>query len=120
MKRISFLVLLFWGASIIWGNASAQTSKTEDGKVLNVQTNQNQRGNFIDANKDGLCDNYQENGNGRNFVDKDGDGICDNSKDRNSRGFGKNRNNYKAHRNGKGMGRGMRKGQCRRNGRGDL
>lgn len=30
---------------------------------------------FVDADGDGVCDNY---GTSRNFVDADGDGVCDN------------------------------------------
>ena len=38
-------------------------------------------GNFVDNNKNGICDNKeakQATGHGKNFVDKNGDGICDN------------------------------------------
>lgn len=33
---------------------------------------------YIDANGDGVCDNYSTNGQGAAFVDADGDGVCDN------------------------------------------
>ena len=33
--------------------------------------------NFVDANGDGVCDNYGT-GRGQYFVDADGDGVCDN------------------------------------------
>lgn len=33
--------------------------------------------NFVDANGDGVCDNYGT-GCGQYFVDADGDGVCDN------------------------------------------
>lgn len=44
--------------------------------------------NFVDADGDGVCDNYGSNGNGcgkrsgcgKGYVDADGDGICDNAK----------------------------------------
>ena len=32
--------------------------------------------NFVDADADGICDNYGTGGAG--FVDEDGDGVCDN------------------------------------------
>lgn len=34
---------------------------------------------FVDADRDGICDNWNEDfcGCGRGFVDKDGDGVCD-------------------------------------------
>ena len=42
----------------------------------------NDRGrNFVDANGDGVCDNYGTGtgcGRGQYFVDADGDGVCDN------------------------------------------
>ena len=38
--------------------------------------------NFVDADGDGVCDNYAEGGRGMgrgaNFADADGDGVCDN------------------------------------------
>lgn len=54
--------------------------------ISNVQTNGNQtattkRGQWVDKNNDGICDNYQNlktNPKGSNFVDKNKDGICDN------------------------------------------
>lgn len=36
---------------------------------------------FVDANKNGICDNYEirgKSGQGKNFTDKNGDGVCDN------------------------------------------
>lgn len=46
------------------------------------------RGNFVDADNDGVCDYYGENGcqmrsgcmmaQGGYYVDADGDGVCDN------------------------------------------
>ena len=36
--------------------------------------------NFVDENKDGICDNYAKNhatGKGKNFVDENKDGVCD-------------------------------------------
>ncbi len=45
--------------------------------------------NYIDKNKDGICDNRQvsknnQSGKGRNFVDKNNDGICDNRQGNNT------------------------------------
>ena len=66
------------------------------------------RGNFVDKNNDGICDNYQarvNSGRGANFVDKNGDGVCDNRGN-----FGKGRGNSNGcgkgyqHRNGQGRG----------------
>lgn len=33
---------------------------------------------YVDANGDGICDNYGTRGNGACYVDANGDGICDN------------------------------------------
>ena len=63
------------------------------------------RGNFVDANNDGVCDNYSEAGcqmQGANFVDADDDGVCDNYGQM-QRGCGRGMGN--------GAGRGM--GCCR-------
>ena len=46
------------------------------------------RGNFVDADGDGICDNYGTNGCGRNYVDADGDGVCDNYATRGGHGCG--------------------------------
>lgn len=54
-----------------------------------VAAQANRRGNFVDTDGDGICDNR-----GQNFVDADGDGICDN------RGEGKGQGRH--HGNGRG------------------
>lgn len=61
---------------------------------------------FTDKNKDGICDNcgLASHKKGQNFVDKDGDGICDN------RGNGKGNGN----RNGRKQGNGCHNGRGRR------
>ena len=46
------------------------------------------RRNYVDADGDGVCDNYSHNSNGcgrhsncgKGYVDADGDGVCDNIK----------------------------------------
>lgn len=55
---------------------------------------------FVDADGDGICDNYisGKSGRGRFYVDADGDGVCDNAA------------NGSCPRNGKGRGRG--RGRC--------
>lgn len=35
--------------------------------------------NYVDANGDGVCDNYRTMGKGINYVDTNGDGVCDNN-----------------------------------------
>lgn len=33
---------------------------------------------FVDADADGVCDNYAQGGRGQGYADADGDGVCDN------------------------------------------
>ena len=87
---------------------NASTNKAQKTSQNSQTTGNLIPGNFIDNNKDGVCDNYQarmKNGRGANFVDKNGDGICDN---RGNAGQGKgNPNGYGMgfqHRNGQGRG----------------
>lgn len=47
------------------------------GTIQTFAANTGNGRNFIDANSDGICDNYTGK-SGRRFVDEDGDGICDN------------------------------------------
>lgn len=35
-------------------------------------------GNYVDADNDGVCDNWQNGGYGGNYVDADNNGVCDN------------------------------------------
>ena len=46
--------------------------------------------NFVDVDRNGICDNYEIGGNGQWFVDMNGDGVCDN---RSSAGFGYDKKN---------------------------
>jgi hypothetical protein len=63
---------------------------------------QGDQANFIDENGDGICDLFQNGGQGmgrgagnrgqsglRNFVDADGDGVCDNFTGTGTRGAGR-------------------------------
>jgi hypothetical protein len=98
MKKLIFLVVLATLFSVRITNAQTDS----------MQTNKPNRGQFVDKNNDGICDNYQDrksNANGRNFVDKNNDGICDNNSN-------KTKNN-----NCCGQGRQFRggNGNCRRN-----
>ena len=55
--------------------------------------------NFVDANEDGICDNYNSaSGNGGGFTDEDNDGICDNRG--NGGGQGNHRNFVDANEDG--------------------
>ena len=62
--------------------------------------------NFVDNNKDGICDNRQSQKpaktvKGQNFVDKNNDGVCDNRQNKNN-GYccGKGRGNGRQYRHG--------------------
>ncbi len=66
---------------------------------------------YVDADGDGVCDNYAErggngygNGNGGGYVDADGDGVCDNYGTGN--GYGNGNGNGAG--NGSGAGNGAR------------
>ena len=68
--------------------------------------------NFVDANGDGVCDNYGTGtGRGQYFVDANGDGVCDNY------GTGCGRGQYFVDANGDGVcdnyGTGCGRGQGR-------
>lgn len=86
MKRKTstiFIVILSIGLIFLFLSACSKED-TESG-IKTVQSgNMQQRGNFVDANNDGICDNtgrkMLNNKNSRNrpdFVDADNDGICD-------------------------------------------
>ncbi len=118
MKKVKIVAALF-GIMII-GIPTVQAQNDEKAKAdTQVEKIQNTRGgNFVDADGDGICDNFKEgqgmglgkgqkNGKGVNFVDEDGDGVCDHYKD----GQGKNGKGLK-----QGKGKGMR--NCNGTGRG--
>ena len=76
--------------------------------------------NYIDKNKDGVCDNWKsskksQSGTGRNYVDKNNDGVCDNRQ--NNSGY----SNGKCNGCGKGQGNGCmhrhgwKNGKCNNN-----
>src|ERR1039457_4269 len=83
LKGITVIVLLmsFMAFQGFSQNASTPVGTTNTG---NSQTmTKTMRGNFVDNNKDGVCDNHQAkmvNGKCANWIDKNGDGICDNCK----------------------------------------
>ncbi len=80
LKRIAVLtaIMLFLISQGYSQNAPV-TSTQKDSRDAQTLTNP-APGNFVDTNKDGVCDNHQakmNNGKGANFTDKNGDGICD-------------------------------------------
>ena len=103
VKRITLLLAVIFFASY-QGLSQNKTAVQNDAQTTAKVT----RGNFVDNNKDGVCDNYQarvNSGRGANFVDKNGDGVCDNRGN-----FGKGKGNPNGcgkgyqHRNGQGRG----------------
>jgi len=84
MKRLSGIILAvafttFFAMQGFTQNDAATQKQTDLSKT--GQQKSAQGGNFVDKNKNGVCDNFEARGNsghGRNFVDKNGDGKCDN------------------------------------------
>jgi hypothetical protein len=104
MKKITFTVILL---ALLLGLNSYSYSQSDSSRC-------NRRGDFVDKNKDGVCDNINtQNRGGRNFVDKNNDGTCDNHQTLAS-------NDNTSVRNGKcdGTGKGNGYGYgCRNNGK---
>ncbi|MCX6281549.1 MAG: hypothetical protein NTU51_06280 [Bacteroidetes bacterium] len=101
VKRLNVLLAVLLFASY-QGFSQNTTGKQNDAQATAKVT----PGKFVDANKNGVCDNYQarvNSGRGANFVDKNGDGICDN---RGSGGIGRGKGN------GCGMGYQRGPGNC--------
>ena len=101
VKRLTVLLAVLLFASY-QGFSQNTTSTQKDAQPQAKVT----PGKFVDANKDGVCDNYQakvNTGRGANFVDKNGDGICDN---RGNAGKGQ------GNRNGCGIGYQRGHGNC--------
>jgi hypothetical protein len=77
--------------------------------------------NYIDQNKDGVCDNWKsskksQSRKGLNYVDKNNDGVCDNRKNTNAsfccgrgNGYGNGQGNGCMHRHG------WKNGKCNNN-----
>ncbi len=86
------------GISVDYASAFSRNNAqaAEKSSTVTVISQANSRGNFVDDNNDGICDNYTGSGNG-NFVDNDNDGICDNYADgacpQNGAGNGHHRGN---------------------------
>lgn len=85
MKKIILSIALLGFISV--GHIQAQSNETKAEKA----TAQQQLGNFVDSNKDGVCDNFeqrQKNMQGQFFKDENKDGVCDNAGERRGRGQG--------------------------------
>jgi hypothetical protein len=110
MKKILLTIAL--AGLFFAGNSYAQET-TEKTSALKVQ-----QGNFVDANNDGVCDNWQsrpEGGRKLNFVDKNNDGICDNVSERGGKGKGFRNGNKGRNQQNCAQGNGQRARQQNRN-----
>lgn len=109
MKRVILITGVIIGMTFAANAQSTTTAKNEKAKAEVSTTKKtettNVRGNFVDKDKDGVCDNYQMRGKNKdcpNFVDANNDGICDNYKAKgNCCGKGHAHNNAR-HRHGRG------------------
>lgn len=103
---------LFIGLSV------AQAQIVNDEKEKTQSTIEPTKGKYVDANKNGVCDNYENRnynvkGKGSGFVDANKDGVCDNrEKVGCEKGYGhkhRNRNGFGfGNINGRGNGNGCR------------
>ena len=119
MKALRSITVLFAIMSFMTYQGLAQNGSTNtpqtNSQVTQTSTNA-APGNFVDNNKDGVCDNYQsriKSGHGTNFVDKNGDGICDNRPN-----AGQGRGNPNGCRMGNQHRHGHGQGNCCRGGNG--
>lgn len=111
MKKILYSIVLAF-ALIISVQVDAQvTSASIADTSFKIQ--QLPGRNFVDTNKDGVCDNWSSrpaNGRGGQFVDANNDGICDRFTQGNRQGTGRNQGCFRG--NGHGPRYGFRKGRC--------
>lgn len=71
MKKLSIFAI---GIILSVASANAQSTNDDNSKK---QLPVNNGKNYVDANKDGVCDNHKNN-HSKNFIDLNKDGICDN------------------------------------------
>jgi len=110
MNTIAKVTMTAFMIAVFTGGASAQNNTPLKDSKTTPPTTAFTRGQFVDNNKNGVCDNFEargQSGRGANFVDKNGDGICDN---RGTMSRGNRRGNgcgqgYQ-HRHGQGNGQG--------------
>ena len=106
MKTIVFTIAFAMMTVVAFGQNNQQAKAANKTQTeSNIQTRKGP--NFVDKNKNGICDNYEQgtrpargqgkNSQGAKFVDKNKDGVCDNYQSGNRQGHGK------------GQGRGSRK-----------
>jgi hypothetical protein len=125
LKRITVLMAIMSLFAYQAFSQNVSTSKSQGDPQKTQTASAATPGKFVDANHDGICDNYQtrlKNGHGANFVDKNGDGICDNRQNGgqgkgNCTGCGMGRQYRNGHGNGNCCGNGC--GNKHRQGRGN-
>jgi hypothetical protein len=117
MKRLSEIILTVAFATFMIGQVSGQDNTTPAaGNDAAKQTTvaKQECGKFVDANKDGICDNpckHEGNEKGANFVDANGDGKCDHHAD-GSACMGTGNCNRENCQKGQQTGCGQSKGSC--------
>jgi len=116
MKTVSRIFLTLAMVMFFAGMGMSQVASTATPEKKTTKSAVNAPGKFVDANKNGVCDNQETKGNishGKNFADKNGDGVCDNH-GKNGKGNG----NFcgKGQQCGKGCGTGCGKGYHNRYG----
>lgn len=111
MKKILFPLILTFALILSYQlNAQNTTSTVAD---TNNGKQQLPMRNFVDANNDGICDNWSErpaNGRGRHFVDTNNDGVCDRFTQGDKQGARRNQGAFRG--NGRGGRHGFRQGRC--------
>ena len=123
MNTIAKISMTAFIIAVVTGSASAQNNTPLKDSKTTPPTTASSRGQFIDNNKNGVCDNLEarwQSARGANFVDKNGDGICDNRGTigkGNGQGTGFGQGYQNRHGQGKGQGNccGGGKGRCRGN-----
>jgi len=123
MKTLARTLMTTFIIVLIASAISAQNNASTKGTKAPSSTNAANRGQFVDNNNNGICDNFEargQSGKGANFVDKNGDGVCDNRGivvKGNGRGNGCGQGYQHRHGQGKGQGNccGRGKGCCRGN-----
>ncbi len=111
MKTSQFIMTGLLGMLLASSGLMAQNASTSN-KPANAPDKV--RRQFVDANKDGVCDNqaqWQGRGRRQQFADANNDGVCDNAANRkpNRQGYGRGQKG----RNGEGRGQGPCNGQGR-------
>ncbi len=98
MKTIVITIAFAMMTVVAFGQNNQQAKAANKAQTeTKVQTRKGP--NFVDKNKNGICDNYEQgtrpargqgkNSQGAKFVDKNKDGVCDNYQSGNRQGRGK-------------------------------